>query len=268
RLQAAGAGRRGIHTLRALPPADPVRRKRLGRPRPAGPGTDQEAGRGRALTDRTLRSHFRVFSRRRRKIHGKGGPAVRVLHFDCFSGISGDMTLGALLDAGADADAVRRGLDSLHLPIEMHVEKVRKGGFAATQVRIEAAHEHVHRHLSDIEEILDKGKLTDGQRGLALSIFRRLAEAESKAHGIPVEKIHFHEVGALDSIADITGAAIALDSLRPEHVTSTPVATGGGMVECAHGMMPVPTPGTAALLQGVPIRSTPIQAELTTPTGA
>ncbi len=193
---------------------------------------------------------------------------MRVLHFDCFSGISGDMTLGALLDAGADSDAVRRGLASLGLPIELHVDKVRKGGFAATQVRIDVAHEHVHRHLHDIEEILDRGRLTQPQRDLALRIFRRLAEAEARAHGIAVEKVHFHEVGALDSIADITGAAIALESLHVEHITSTPVVTGSGTVESAHGVMPVPTPGTAALLEGVPLRGSPIQAELTTPTGA
>jgi uncharacterized protein (TIGR00299 family) protein len=190
------------------------------------------------------------------------------LHFDCFSGISGDMTLAALLDAGADAEAVERGLASLGLPIKLYIEKIRKGGFAATQVRVITPHEHVHRHLHDIEEIIGAGHLNGRQRELALTIFRRLAEAEARAHGIAIEKVHFHEVGALDSIADITGAAIALDSLRPEHVTSTPVVTGGGTVECAHGRMPVPTPGTAALLQGVPIRSSPIQAELTTPTGA
>lgn len=193
---------------------------------------------------------------------------MRVLHFDCFSGISGDMTLGALFDAGADVDLVRRGLASLGLPIDLRVEKVRKDGFAATQVHVDTPHEHVHRHLHHIEEIIARGQLSDKQRGLALDIFRRLAEAESQAHGVSVEKIHFHEVGALDSIADIVGSAIALDSLALEHITSTPVPTGSGMVECAHGMMPVPTPGTAALLQGVPLRPCPIQAELTTPTGA
>lgn len=193
---------------------------------------------------------------------------MRVAHFDCFSGISGDMTLAALFDVGVDVEAVRAGLNSLGLPIQLRAEKIRKGGFAATQVRIEAPHEHKHRHLHHIEQILLQGKLTDTQRELALRIFRRLAEAEAAAHGMPLEKVHFHEVGALDSIADIAGAAIALDLLGVEHVTSSPVPTGSGMVECAHGQMPIPAPGTAELLRGIPLRPSAIKAELTTPTGA
>src|SRR5438477_9707705 len=145
---------------------------------------------------------------------------ARTLHFDCFSGISGDMTLGALLDAGADADAVRAGLDSLGLPIRLTIEKVRKGGFAATQVFIDAPEETTPRHLPDVEAIVAGGKRSERQRELALRIFRRLAEAEAAAHGMPLEKVHFHEVGALDSIADIVGSAVALDTLRVERVTS------------------------------------------------
>jgi uncharacterized protein (TIGR00299 family) protein len=193
---------------------------------------------------------------------------VRGLHFDCFSGISGDMTLAALVDAGVDADAVRDGLASLGLPIRMEAAKVRKGGFAATQVTIEAPEEHAHRHLPDVEEILSRGRLTPAQRDLALRIFRRLAEAEAAAHGMPLEKVHFHEVGALDSIADIAGVAIALDLLGARRITSRSVPTGTGMVKCAHGLMPIPAPGTAALLKGVPIAPSTIKAELTTPTGA
>jgi pyridinium-3,5-bisthiocarboxylic acid mononucleotide nickel chelatase len=193
---------------------------------------------------------------------------ARVLHFDCFSGISGDMTLAALLDAGVDEAAVRQGLDSLGLPIRLEVEKVRKGGFAATQVRIEAPEEPSHRFLPDVEEILNRGLLTPSQRDLALRIFRRLAEAEAAAHGMPLEKVHFHEVGALDSIADIAGVAIALDLLGVERCTSRSVPTGSGMVKCAHGLMPIPAPGTAALLKGVPLASSTLKAELTTPTGA
>jgi uncharacterized protein (TIGR00299 family) protein len=193
---------------------------------------------------------------------------VRALHFDCFSGVSGDMTLGALLDLGVDAGAVRAALDSLGLPIRLEVNKIRKGGFAATEVRVEAPEEHSHRHLPDVEAILGRGKLTDRQRDLALRIFRRLAEAEAAAHGMPLEKVHFHEVGALDSIADIAGAAVALDLLGAERITSRAVPTGSGMVKCAHGLMPVPAPGTAALLKGVPLAPSSIKAELTTPTGA
>ncbi|MGH7172803.1 MAG: nickel pincer cofactor biosynthesis protein LarC [Gemmataceae bacterium] len=193
---------------------------------------------------------------------------MRTLHFDCFSGISGDMTLAALLDAGVDAAGVRDGLASLGLPIRVDVAKVRKGGFAATQVTIEAPEEHVHRHLPDVEAILARGQLSTAQRELALRIFRRLAEAEATAHGMPLEKVHFHEVGALDSIADIAGVAIALDLLGARHITSRSVPTGSGMVKCAHGLMPIPAPGTAALLQGVPLAPSAIKAELTTPTGA
>lgn len=193
---------------------------------------------------------------------------MRALHFDCFSGISGDMTLAALLDAGVDAETVRKGLASLGLPIRLDVQKVRKGGFAATYVHVEAPHEHKHRHLHHVEAIISAGGLTPAQRELALRIFRRLAEAEAAAHGLPVEKVHFHEVGALDSIADIVGVAIGLDLLGAERVTSRSVPTGSGMVQCEHGLMPIPAPGTAALLKGVPLAASSIQAELTTPTGA
>ncbi|HEX5271059.1 MAG TPA: nickel pincer cofactor biosynthesis protein LarC [Gemmataceae bacterium] len=193
---------------------------------------------------------------------------MRAVHFDCFSGISGDMALGALIDAGVDADAVRAAVASLGLPITLKVEKVRKGGFAATYVQVVAPDEHKHRHLHHVEEILNRGSLTPRQRELALRIFRRVAEAEATVHGVPIEKVHFHEVGALDSIADIAGAAVALDLLGAERFTSRPVPTGVGTVKCAHGVMPVPAPGTAELLKGVPLAPCSIEAELTTPTGA
>lgn len=193
---------------------------------------------------------------------------MRVAHFDCFSGISGDMTLAALIDAGVDAQVVRRGLDSLGLPIRLEVDKVRKGGFAATAVRVEAPEEHTHRHLPDVEEIVRRGELDDKARELALRIFRRLAEAEAAAHGMPLEKVHFHEVGALDSIADIVGVAIGIGLLGVDRFTSRPVPPGSGSVQAAHGLMPVPAPGTAELLKGVPLAPSPVRAELTTPTGA
>jgi uncharacterized protein (TIGR00299 family) protein len=193
---------------------------------------------------------------------------VKIAHFDCFSGISGDMTLGALIDAGVDADAIRQGIASLGLPIQLEIEKVRKGGFAATYVHVEAPQEDTHRFLPDVEEILGRGSVNQRQRDLALRIFRRLAEAEATVHGMPLEKVHFHEVGALDSIADIAGTAIGLDLLGVERFTSRAVPTGSGMVQCAHGLMPIPAPGTAALLKGVPLAKSDIKAELTTPTGA
>jgi pyridinium-3,5-bisthiocarboxylic acid mononucleotide nickel chelatase len=193
---------------------------------------------------------------------------VRVAHFDCFSGISGDMTVAALVDAGVPFAAIKAGIDSLQLPIQLEIEKVRKGGFAATYFRVEAPTETEHRGLPDIEAILQRGALSDRHRDLALRILRRLAEAEAAVHGIALDKVHFHEVGALDSITDIVAAAIGLDLLGVDQFTCGPVATGSGMVRCAHGLMPVPAPATAELLKGAPLRSTPIQAELTTPTGA
>jgi uncharacterized protein (TIGR00299 family) protein len=193
---------------------------------------------------------------------------VKVAHFDCFSGISGDMTLAALIDAGVDADAIRQAIASLNLPIQLEIEKVRKGGFAATYVRVEAKEEKSHRFLAEIKEIVGRSALSEKQRELALKIFNRLAEAEAAVHGVSVDKVHFHEVGALDSIADIVGSAVGLDLLGAEQFTSRPVPTGSGMVKCAHGMMPIPAPGTAELLKGVPLAASPIKAELTTPTGA
>src|SRR5205814_6080724 len=128
--------------------------------------------------------------------------------------------------------------------------------------------EHSHRYLPEIEEIIQRGELSDRQRDLALRIFRRLAEAEAAVHGIPVEKVHFHEVGALDSIADFVGAAVGLDLLGVERFTSRSVPPGSGTVKCEHGVMPVPAPATALLLRGVPLATSPVVAELTTPTGA
>jgi uncharacterized protein (TIGR00299 family) protein len=191
-----------------------------------------------------------------------------VAHFDCFSGISGDMTLAALIDAGVDAEAIRQAIASLGLPIHVEIEKVRKGGFAATFVRIEAQEEKSHRFLPEVEDIIGRSSLTDRQQQLARKIFRRLAEAEAVVHALPIEKVHFHEVGALDSIADIVGAAVGLDLLGAERYTSRSVPTGTGTVQCAHGLMPIPAPGTAELLKGVPLASSSIKAELTTPTGA
>ena len=193
---------------------------------------------------------------------------MRVAHFDCFSGISGDMTLAALLDLGVPEEPVLNGVASLGLPIKIIVEAVNKGGFAATQITVVAPTDDDERHLPEIEAILRGGQLTPAQLELALKIFRRLAEAEAAVHGISVDEVHFHEVGALDSITDIAGAAIALDLLGVEKFTSSPVAVGSGTVKCAHGVMPVPTPATAELLKGVPLRPAPIKSELTTPTGA
>jgi pyridinium-3,5-bisthiocarboxylic acid mononucleotide nickel chelatase len=193
---------------------------------------------------------------------------MKGLHFDCFSGVSGDMAVAALIDAGTDVDAILSGLASLHLPLEVEVRKVNKAGFAATSFKVACETAQPHRHLHDIRELLKGGRLTERQRDLAGRIFQRLAEAEATVHGSTVEKVHFHEVGALDSIADIVSVAIGIDALGVDYVTSRPVPTGSGTVKCAHGVLPVPAPGTAELLKGMPLSPSPIQAELTTPTGA
>jgi uncharacterized protein (TIGR00299 family) protein len=193
---------------------------------------------------------------------------VRILHFDCFSGISGDMTVAALIDAGIDADAIRTVLESLGLPITLEVEQVKRNGIAAKYVNIVAPDQEDYRFLPDVEAILAKGQMTPRQRDRALAIFRKLAVAEAAVHGMPVEKVHFHEVGALDSIADIAGAAVAIDMLGVDRITCRSVPPGSGTVKCAHGLMPVPAPATAHLLQGMPLARAPVTGELVTPTGA
>jgi len=194
--------------------------------------------------------------------------AMRVAHFDCFSGISGDMVLGTVLDAGVPPEAIRAALASLQLPIELEIEKVKRCGFACTHAKVHAKDQEDYRFLPDVEAILDRAAITDPQRDLAKAIFRKVALAESTAHGMPLEKVHFHEVGALDSIADIVGAAVGLTLLGVEKFTSSSVPTGSGTIKCAHGIMPVPTPGTLELLKGVPLAKSVIKTELTTPTGA
>lgn len=193
---------------------------------------------------------------------------MRIAYFDCFSGISGDMTLGALIHAGVDVGAIREAVASLGLPAELKVERIRKKGFDAIQVRVEAPQEHVHRHLHHILRMVDASRLTERQKSMAGRIFRRLADAEAAVHGSSPEKVHFHEVGAVDSIVDIVGAAVAIDLIGVDRIVASPVPTGCGTVHAAHGLMPIPAPGTAELLKGVPIAPSAIEAELTTPTGA
>lgn len=193
---------------------------------------------------------------------------MRVLHFDCFSGISGDMAVAALADAGADREGIIAAVHGLGLPVHVSFESVRKGGLAATRFRVEAEPEHKHRHLHHIEKILAAGSLTHPQRELAMRMFRRLAEAEAAVHGVGIEKVHFHEVGAADSIADFVGAAVGFLSLDVQRASARSVPTGFGTVRCEHGVMPVPAPATAHLLRGIPLARSGIEAELTTPTGA
>ncbi|MBX7105311.1 MAG: nickel pincer cofactor biosynthesis protein LarC [Gemmataceae bacterium] len=193
---------------------------------------------------------------------------MRTLHFDCFNGISGDMTVAALADAGADRPAILAAVASLGLPVAVEFQSVKKGGLAATYFAVRAEPEQKHRHLHHIEKIIAGSSLKEPEQTLALRIFRRLAEAEAAVHGTTVDKVHFHEVGAADSIVDIVATAVAYLSLGIERVTSRSVPPGSGTVKCDHGVMPVPAPATAHLLTGVPLASSPIAGELTTPTGA
>lgn len=194
---------------------------------------------------------------------------TRIAYFDCQSGISGDMILAALIDAGIDLDVLNQAVGSLGLPeVRLTLREVKKMGFRAAQVVVEHPHEHAHRHLHHITAMIERGSLTERQKTLAAKVFTRLAEAEARVHGTTIEKVHFHEVGAADSIADIVGAAVGLDLLGVDQVWASPVAVGSGRITIAHGEVSVPAPATAELLRGVPIAPSSIQAELATPTGA
>lgn len=192
------------------------------------------------------------------------------LHFDCISGISGDMTLAALIDVGAPVDVIRDGLASLNVAdLNLHVDDVRKSGFHAKYIRVEHPEQHAHRHLHHIEAMIsDASAITASAKSLALRIFRCIGEAEAKVHGCDLKKVHFHEVGALDSIADIVGVSIAVDSLGIEHVSSSPIPTGTGSIVIDHGRVAIPAPATAEILTGVPLAYSELEFELTTPTGA
>jgi uncharacterized protein (TIGR00299 family) protein len=193
---------------------------------------------------------------------------MKVCYFDAFSGISGDMTVGALLDAGADWQNLETALKSLNLEAEYRVEKTKRKGIAASKFSVVFQEQKKHRHLPHIEEIIQQGQLSDHARHTALSVFRRLGEAEAKSHDVPIEKVHFHEVGAVDSISDVVGACVALDLLGIEEVRSSRINVGSGTVSTEHGVLPVPTPATAELLRDAPIYSAGPETELTTPTGA
>ncbi|MCA9232587.1 MAG: nickel pincer cofactor biosynthesis protein LarC [Planctomycetales bacterium] len=194
---------------------------------------------------------------------------MRIAYLDCASGISGDMMLGALIDAGVELEALQAGIDSLGLPsCRLVAEEVKKRGFRALQLTVQHEPEHAHRHLHHIVEIIERSSLSNAQRKLALQIFQKVAEAEAKVHGSTIEKVHFHEVGAVDSIADIVGSAIGWDLLGVDRVVCSAVPTGTGFVNIAHGRCAIPAPATGELLRGVPIAASQVQGELTTPTGA
>ena len=194
---------------------------------------------------------------------------MKTLYFDCFAGASGDMILGAMVAAGVDPNHLREQLSLLRVDgFSIDFETVNRSGLSATYARVETAHEHKHRHLSDIKQIIEGSDLSENVKQLSLKIFTRLAEAEGRVHNEPVDHVHFHEVGALDAIVDVVGAAICFDYLKIDRFVCSPLHVGSGMVQMAHGRFPIPPPAVAELLKGVPFYSTDIKGELLTPTGA
>jgi uncharacterized protein (TIGR00299 family) protein len=223
---------------------------------------------------------------------------ARVLYFDCFSGAAGDMILAALLDAGLPLEALRNALGSLGVDHELVVERVMRGGIAATHVsvrdkqhNVSHAHQHAssddhthshdrgdpqtsshshheHRTLAEIAAVIDRSGVSAAGKARAKALFQRIAQAEASIHNMPLERVHLHEVGALDSIIDIVGAVFALEWFGADEIVSSPINVGGGTVQIAHGTFPVPAPATLQLLTGVPVYSSGLQAELVTPTGA
>jgi uncharacterized protein (TIGR00299 family) protein len=218
---------------------------------------------------------------------------VKTLHFDCFAGISGDMTLGALVDLGVDAKQLLKELDRLNLAgWSIDFIKDERCGITGTRavVHIEdedgvqqgyhSGHQHEHHHTEqhdhhsgyrswrDIRAIIEQSGITEGAKKRAAAIFSRIAAAEAEIHGVQVDDVTFHEVGALDSIIDIVGSAICLDILKPEKITAGEIELGGGEVKCAHGILSVPAPATLKLCEGLPVRTGGFNKEMTTPTGA
>jgi hypothetical protein len=210
---------------------------------------------------------------------------MKILYYDCFAGISGDMHLGAMIDLGVDIGFLRKELS--HLPVhgyELKAEKDIRKGISGTHVRviIDEHHDHMHDHHHDhgqgghhhhnsfleIRTMIENSELNSRVKQLSIAIFTKVAEAEAKIHNKPADEVHFHEVGAIDSIVDIVGAAICLDYLSPGKIQASTVELGGGSVKCAHGIYPVPAPATAEIVKNIPVRRGTVDFEATTPTGA
>jgi hypothetical protein len=234
---------------------------------------------------------------------------MRIAYLDCFSGISGDMFLGALVDAGVSPDLLRQTVAALNVGARLEISRVDRSGISATKVDVyvgdekelpkeeywakvkhsehshDLGHQHDHDHkttphhhehehhvhgrgLKEIREILQRASISDRARGTALAIFQALGEAESKIHDTDIERVHFHEVGAVDAMVDITCAAVGAEALAVDEFICSPINVGAGTVQCAHGTLPVPAPATVELLRGAPVYSSGVQVELVTPTGA
>lgn len=202
--------------------------------------------------------------------------ANKVLYFDCFSGISGDMTIGALLALGSDFKALEEGIRSLGLEDEVRLtmRRVNRTGITATKFDVELPgsnhthSHHQHRSYKDIVGMIEASRLPQGAKRRSLAIFEKIAEAEGFIHGVPVPDVHFHEVGAVDSIVDVVGASLLIDALSPDIICASSVTLGSGRVTTMHGVYPVPAPATLEILKGAPVEAGEVDAELATPTGA
>jgi pyridinium-3,5-bisthiocarboxylic acid mononucleotide nickel chelatase len=197
---------------------------------------------------------------------------MRIVYLDCFSGISGDMTLAALVDAGADRDYIEQELSKIQIePFQLEWRRVNKRGISSLKMDVQLDPNQPpshHRHYSEIVKMIEAADYNDHVKALSLAIFEKIGVAEAKIHGIPLDQVHFHEVGAIDSIVDVIGVALALDSLQAERIYCSPVPLGSGTVKCDHGIYPVPAPATLEMMKGLPIAPTPYTMEMTTPTGA
>lgn len=209
----------------------------------------------------------------------------KILYFECLSGISGDMTIGALLDLGGDEQHLRDELKKLKLDgYHLHIDKKSKNGIFGTKFDVcldhhhdhdhdhdhehDHEHEHHHRNFRMIKEMILTSELSDSVKKLSIKIFEEVARAEAKIHHVTIDEVHFHEVGAIDSIVDIVGAAILIEQLNVDKIYASPLHVGTGFVNCAHGKIPVPAPATLEILKGIPVYSKGIRSELVTPTGA
>ena len=226
---------------------------------------------------------------------------MRVAYLDCFSGISGDMFLAALIDAGVSPKLFEETVAALNIGVHLEILRINRSGISATKVDVvvngekdsprdsrtgvsdphehsessghhhHEQHHHEHQHgrgLAQIREIIQKAKINESAKNSAIAIFEKLGQAEAKIHNVPIEEIHFHEVGAADALVDIVCAAVGADALAVDEIICSPLNVGGGTVECAHGTFPVPAPATVELLKGAPVYASGLQAELVTPTGA
>ncbi|HHW57040.1 MAG TPA: nickel pincer cofactor biosynthesis protein LarC [Clostridia bacterium] len=195
---------------------------------------------------------------------------MKILYFDCFAGISGDMTIASLL-YHVDEEEFKKQVKKIALDnFDVKIEQTRKKSINAKTFKVlyEEEHHHHHRHLKDVREIIEKSDLEEEVKKKSIEMFEKLAEAEAKVHGKSVEEIHFHEVGAVDSIVDIIGTAILIHMIKPDKIVSSPLPVTSGFVKTQHGLMPVPAPATAELLKGIPVYKSDIEGEIVTPTGA